>query len=177
LNHLLDDGRQAVLHPGTYEYYFSIPLPPKIPSSLEGQHCFIRYFLEAVIQRPWKDEQTVQTMFYVISVSDLNLSPQAALPASFQKQKHVGFNPCQNGPISLAFMIGKTGFVPGEYLQFGIEIRNTSGVRINGVHVALKRVGLHYGRHEKKHRMYISTFILCTDTATKLSRERRNEIV
>jgi len=135
-----EDGRQAVLHPGTYEYSFSIPLPPKIPSSVEGHHGFIRYFLEAVIQRPWKDEQAVQTMVYVTNVSDLNVNPEAALPSSFQKQKHVGFNPCQNGPISLAFMIGKTGFVPGEYLQFGVEIRNTSGVRINRVHISLKRV-------------------------------------
>lgn len=124
--------------PGSYEYLFSLQLPPNIPSSIEGQHCFVRYYLEAAIQRPWKDDQIQESVIHVTSISDL--SPETAEPASMQQEKFVGFNLCQKGPIILNFMIGKTGFVPGEFLQFGVEIRNTSSTRINRVHVSLKRV-------------------------------------
>lgn len=133
-----------MLSPGSYEYFFSLQLPHNIPSSIEGQHCFVRYYLEAAIQRPWKDDQIQESVIHVTSISDLNNRPETTEPASIQKEKTVGFNICQTGPMVLNFMLGKTGFVPGEYLQFGAEVRNTSNTKINRVQVSLKRVCCHH---------------------------------
>lgn len=139
---ILEDGRQILLPPGSSEYLFSIQIPPNIPSSVEGQHCFIRYSLEAAIQLPWKDDQIQEQVIHVVSPCDLSSRPEVLEPASMTKEKYVGLPLiCGTaGPIILNFMIGKTGFVPTEYLQFGVEIRNTSTTRINRVHVSLKRV-------------------------------------
>lgn len=112
-----EDGRQSVFPPGSYEYLFTLQLPQSIPGSVEGQHGFVRYYLEAAIQRPWKDDQIQEAVIHVTSMLDLSNYPETVEPASIQKEKHVGFNICQTGPIMLNFMMGKTGFVPGEYLQ------------------------------------------------------------
>lgn len=137
----LEDGRQTCLPPGSYEYCFSFQLPRDIPSSMEGQHCFVRYYLEAAIQRHWKSDLVQEAVIHVTSISELN-DRKLLHPISIARDKVVGINICHKySPVIVNFMMGKRGYLSGEYLQFGADIRNTSrGTRINGIHVSLRRV-------------------------------------
>jgi len=63
------------LEAGTYRYPFTFPLPPNVPSSFEGEHGYVRYTVEAKIDRPWKFDHVSRSAFTVINHVDLNLEP------------------------------------------------------------------------------------------------------
>ena len=55
-------------------------LPPNIPSSFEGQHGSVRYYVKANIVRDWKWDHNVKQHFMVNGILDLNLQPSAQTP-------------------------------------------------------------------------------------------------
>jgi hypothetical protein len=61
------------LRPGHYSYPFNFVLPPNLPSSFEGAHGKVRYAVKAVVDRAWKLDYKVITLFTVVSVLDLNM--------------------------------------------------------------------------------------------------------
>ena len=64
-------------HPaGNFQYPFSFQLPPTLPSSFEGEHGNVRYFIKGTIDRPWRFDHTCKTMFTVVANFDLNQLPQ-----------------------------------------------------------------------------------------------------
>lgn len=128
------------MEPGHYAYCFSIQLPSNIPSSFEGEHGNIKYTLEAAIQRSWKDDHTFVLPLEIRGLGDLNAEPKAAEPVKIFKEKHIGLLLCQNGPLVVNFLLSKAGFVPGEYLQFGVEIRNGASIKISSVIISLRSV-------------------------------------
>jgi len=135
-----DDGREQLLEPGRHDYCFSIQLPTNIPSTFEGQHGHIKYTLEAAIQRSWKDAHTSVIPIEIRGLTDLNAEPRAAEAVKIFKEKHVGLRLCHNGPLVVNFFLSKAGFVPREYLQFGMEIRNNASIRISSVIISLRSV-------------------------------------
>ncbi|CAL8074705.1 unnamed protein product [Orchesella dallaii] len=126
------------MEPGRHDYCFSIQLPHAIPSTFEGQHGHIKYTLEASIQRSWKEDHTAVIPIEIRGLIDLNAEPKAAEPVKIFKEKHVGLMLCQNGPLVVNFFLSKAGFVPREYLQFGVEIRNSASIRISCVIISLR---------------------------------------
>ena len=83
-------GDSTELQIGSYEFPFSFTLPQNIPSSYEGPHANnpnrqglswphgnIRYYVEVVIDRPWKFNHTSICYFTVVTPVDLNVNPQA----------------------------------------------------------------------------------------------------
>lgn len=129
-----------MLELGHHDYPFSFQLPTDIPSTYEGQHGHIRYTLEASIQRSWKDDYTSIIPIEVRGLVDLNSVPKAGEIVKIFKEKHVGLMLCQNGPLSVNFLLSKAGFVTGEILQFGVEIRNNANIKISSVIVSLRSV-------------------------------------
>ena len=78
--------QEVVLHqgpglpPGLHVLPFSLMLPPNLPSSFEGQHGNVRYFLKADIVRDWKWNHKVKQHIMVNGILDLNLYPSAQAP-------------------------------------------------------------------------------------------------
>ena len=70
------DGQMS-LKIGQYSYPFSFTLPEKIPSSYEGSHGHVRYFLKAQMIRHWRSNQITSLGFSVTNPLDLNLIPLA----------------------------------------------------------------------------------------------------
>ena len=52
-------------------------LPPNIPSSFEGEHGSVRYYVKANIVRDWKWDHKVKQHIMVNGICDLNLLPGA----------------------------------------------------------------------------------------------------
>ena len=62
-------------------------LPPNIPSSFEGQHGSVRYYVKADIVRDWKWDHKVKQHIMVNGLCDLNLLPGAKQEGQFCERR------------------------------------------------------------------------------------------
>ena len=69
-------GDSTELQIGSYEFPFSFTLPQNIPSSFDGPHGSVRYYVEVVIDRPWKFNHASICYFTVVTPVDLNVNSQ-----------------------------------------------------------------------------------------------------
>ena len=60
------------LSSGQHQFNFSFQLPHNIPSSYEGVHGTVRYFVRAILRRPWKFDYEYKFPFTVNTIADLN---------------------------------------------------------------------------------------------------------
>ena len=84
--------QDAEYHPaGRLVYPFKYQLPPNtcIPSSFEGKHGKVHYWLECLILRPWSVDFRVVKPFLVAAVVVLNQhAPARVRAASLQRHCH-----------------------------------------------------------------------------------------
>lgn len=64
---------------GRTTFPFCFGLPPNLPSSFEGAHGYVRYFVKAIIDKPWKFDYTFKRPFTVIGILDLNADANAVV--------------------------------------------------------------------------------------------------
>ena len=74
------------LPPGQHVLPFRVLLPSNLPSSFEGEHGHVRYFIKADIVRDWKWNHKVKQHFMVNGILDLNLYPSAQAPGETVNQ-------------------------------------------------------------------------------------------
>ena len=138
--------QEVVLHqgpglpPGLHVLPFSLMLPPNLPSSFEGQHGNVRYFLKADIVRDWKWNHKVKQHIMVNGILDLNLYPSAKAPGNSTDHKRLCCLCCKSGPITAAIHSNRTGYVPGEIIGFNAEVENSSDRLMNGSFLNLVEV-------------------------------------
>lgn len=65
-------GDDDELPPGKYVYPFSFLLPDNLPSTYDSEYGYIRYKIEAVVNRPWKFDYECDIFIIVVSPIDLN---------------------------------------------------------------------------------------------------------
>lgn len=122
----------VVLQAGNHVFPFQFILPLNLPGSFEGKSsCYVRYWLKATIDRPWKFDPEYKMLLTVGSVLDLNTLPNAAAPAQSTDSKTVCCCCCETAPLTATFRIDKTGYVPGESISCNAEIQEGTG---RGVH-------------------------------------------
>lgn len=64
-----------MLQPGTYNYAFQCNLPIGLPTSVEGDHGYIRYSVILTLDRPLWSDQDFKEQFTVINPLNLNVQP------------------------------------------------------------------------------------------------------
>ncbi|KAK3583547.1 hypothetical protein CHS0354_026132 [Potamilus streckersoni] len=117
----------VVLPAGQHIFPFNFMLPHELPSSFEGRFdCFIRYWVEGIIDKPWKFDHRVKMPFTVVTFLDLNQEPGALTSAQVQDSKTVCCCCCESGPVTCVFRIDRIGYVPGESIVCNAEITNNS---------------------------------------------------
>lgn len=69
-------GDDPVLQPGDYSYPFQFVIPNQnMPTSVEGSHGYVRYWLKGIIDRPWKFDITTTAVFTMLEYVDINTLP------------------------------------------------------------------------------------------------------
>ena len=114
------------LLPGLHILPFSVLLPSNLPTSYEGLHGHVRYYVQADIVRDLKWSHKVKQHLMVNGILDLNLYPSAQAPGHSTDHKKLCCLCCKSGPITATIHSNRTGYVPGEMIGFNAEVDNLS---------------------------------------------------
>ncbi|XP_060608401.1 arrestin domain-containing protein 3-like [Ruditapes philippinarum] len=129
------------LESGKHVFNYKFDLPPHIPSSFEGRHGYIRYWVKAKIHGVWGLlDQSGRVEFGVERSLDLN-NVQGAMEGAEDEDSCVICGCCLNqGTISAAFRINRRGFVSGESILCDAEIYNGSVSSIKSTKLKLYKI-------------------------------------
>ncbi|KAL4233469.1 Arrestin domain-containing protein 1 [Mactra antiquata] len=135
------NGDNVVLPAGSHMFPFQFVLPVNLPGSYEGEPgCYVRHWMTAVIDRPFKFNKEYKMVFTVASILDLNAIPDAGAPLQTNDSKSMTCCCCcYNGEVTAKFRVDKRGFVPGESIAVYGAVTDTSNSGINGVDVDFTR--------------------------------------
>ncbi|XP_070535219.1 arrestin domain-containing protein 3-like [Ptychodera flava] len=138
---------------GTHEFVFSFTLPAEpLPTSFEGDYGHIRYWVKAVIDRPWMSKPTTKKCFTVLETQHLNPS-QLACKFTDKLETNVGSFLCRPAPISLEASTNKHGYCPGEAILLCIECKNYSKHKFLEARGTLVQRVHYYSQDKAKSRM------------------------
>ena len=66
-------GPNPVLNAGEHSFPFEFRLPEEnLPSTFVGKNGYVKYWLKAILDRPWKDDKAVAEAFTVLERVDVN---------------------------------------------------------------------------------------------------------
>lgn len=75
---VISDGTSD-LAVGNHSFDFTLNLPNNLPSSLEGNHGYVRYTAKVILKRKYKIDLCYKISFTVLSHTDLNINPQMSV--------------------------------------------------------------------------------------------------
>ncbi|KAF2904845.1 hypothetical protein ILUMI_01316 [Ignelater luminosus] len=118
------------LPPGNHIYSFSYNLPAHLPSSFEGRYGNIRYYIKVVMDRPWKLDYKHLFNLNVVSPVNLNYVRGVSDPVATSIDKTMCSCWCNDsGALTFDMSLPAAGFVPGQKVNIGARIKNTTNVR------------------------------------------------
>lgn len=130
-------GANPVLSPGEHSFPFEFRLPEaNLPSTFEGKHGYVKYWLKAILDRPWKDDMTVVEPFTVTERVDVNL-PEFLRPSQIQEDRNMGCLCCVSGPLSVTARADRGAYCSGELMTVTVYANNQTSHRILGVELEL----------------------------------------
>ncbi|XP_071114939.1 arrestin domain-containing protein 3-like [Haliotis cracherodii] len=133
-----NNDEKKILAPGQYTYPFQFELPGNLPSSFEGQHGFLRYWVKVTMEKPWKNDYSTKKVFTVVCPMDLNREPSSGHPLQSRKNKRLCCLCCRSGPVSGVLGLQQKSYVPGEAIIITGEVNNMSSRKMGGSSVELK---------------------------------------
>lgn len=125
---------------GTHEYKFSCQIPPQAATSFEGEHGKVRYTIRAVLDRPWKFDQTCTIAFTVLHPLDLNTEfAKLGQPKKIDRSRSFWWWPFKSGPMCFSIELPVSGYVSGQKIPITVSLNNASNVPIRGIRSKLVR--------------------------------------
>ncbi|EZA61081.1 arrestin domain-containing protein 2 [Ooceraea biroi] len=121
------DG-MAYIPAGLNRYPFHIQIPLNIPCSFEHKYGYIRYTIKAIIDRPWRFDHECKAAFTVITIYDLNAHRERCISLHDEVCKNFYTLCCFDGTMNVEITIPTTGFVPGQYIEVTLGLRNNNNI-------------------------------------------------
>ncbi|CAM9107184.1 unnamed protein product [Lampetra fluviatilis] len=116
----------VTLPAGLHEFPFCFVLPDgPLATSFEGRHGWVRYWVEAALERDWGRTQRTRHRFSVVEHVDIN-TPSLQESAAGAREKNVGFAMFGSSLIALSVKIDRRGYCPGEAIAIHAEVENCS---------------------------------------------------
>nr|XP_002737392.1 PREDICTED: arrestin domain-containing protein 3-like [Saccoglossus kowalevskii] len=111
---------------GKHEFPFSFQLPTcKLPTSYEGEYGHVRYWVKAVMDRPWMSKPTTKRCFTVLETHEHNVNRLARKSSETLETTVCSFL-CKSDLISLEVSTNKQGYCIGEPIIMCLECKNYS---------------------------------------------------
>lgn len=105
-----------------------------------GAHGGVHYTIKAKIDADGDFNKSLKEEFYVVSQLDLNLYPDTKEQKKIDEVKYFCCWCCRSGPLMLTTTIPRSGYLPGEKINFLVEVDNTSRIDVLSVKVFLKEL-------------------------------------
>ncbi|XP_072037795.1 arrestin domain-containing protein 3-like isoform X2 [Amphiura filiformis] len=130
---------QYTLDAGIHRFPFQFQLPNRpMPCSFEGTLGYVRFFMRAVIDRPWKFDHVTKRAFTVAGIPyDLNKISNPMTPVSAEDEKTVCCLCCATGPISVSASTDKRVYLPGETVYISATMENRSNRSVHSLEAEL----------------------------------------
>ncbi|RMZ97900.1 arrestin domain-containing 3-like [Brachionus plicatilis] len=132
-----DPGKDLFIESENYTFPFQFKLPENLPTSFEHLNGRIRYSIKGTVDIPWAIDKHTEQSFSVLSHVDLNNYSTLDQPYGVSTRKVLCCGPCSSKPISVSFIVLKTGFVPGEHIYFDVEVENRTKREVKKIKVVL----------------------------------------
>ncbi|XP_032788327.2 arrestin domain-containing protein 17 isoform X1 [Daphnia magna] len=146
---LTHDSSPSAVFTNGVRFPFKFALPLEIPSSYEGKSGNIRYSIKAVLRRRslFKFDNVSRVYFTVNAIVDLSKDETSSFPLRESLSKpRSGLK-----RIMADAWLDKTGYIPGEEIQFNATIDNYSGKSVRGTTVQLIQYTIFTdGKHKNK---------------------------
>lgn len=130
-------GSDVNLQPGNYNFPFQFPLPPhSLPTSFEGDYGSVRYWLNAVADRPWRSNFQTHSPLFIVERVQIN-DPAFLEPSMQRKDRMLGWPCCPSGQLYANARIDRLAYCPGQEVKISGNISNESGKQVLGSEVQL----------------------------------------
>lgn len=145
-------SKKNVMAKGRSTFEFEYTLPSDLPSSFLSRFGNVSYSITATMGLPSSRSDAVCIVpFTVNGILDLNVEPGTNLEYETRKYKSICCLCCTSGPVGFIFRMTRRGFVPGESIEFTVELNNQSGQQIYGMKVSLmQECNFHASGNSKK---------------------------
>lgn len=130
-------GPAIRLAAGSHVYHASFVLPRNLPENHEHKYGHIRYEAKVHMDIPWAFAKKERANFYVNPRIDLNEYPHLRGPVRAAAGKTFGFCCWGSKPLHIYNVLPRGGYVPGDRIQYSLELNNDSNISINGATVIL----------------------------------------
>jgi hypothetical protein len=126
------EEEELIFNQGKYSWPFQFQLTDCLPPTISqpNSYPYIQYYLQFVIDKPWYKPNTRENR-YIMVYPHVNLLQnfQCLLPTTFENHNR--------NEIKLKGTINKTGYVPGDAIQFTLEIENSQNVLIKNIDLSM----------------------------------------
>jgi Arrestin (or S-antigen), C-terminal domain/Arrestin (or S-antigen), N-terminal domain len=133
------NGQPIEVSAGTHMYEFECELKDSLPPSFYTEECEISYNVEAFLDFPLGVRKKVRENFYVVHRDDAALYSNLKYPASDEEIKRFCCLFCKSNPFIMDVSIPQSIYSAGDSIPIKIKCSNRSDVKIESIHVMLKR--------------------------------------
>ncbi|XP_011879566.1 PREDICTED: arrestin domain-containing protein 2-like isoform X2 [Vollenhovia emeryi] len=137
----LEEDKKVHIPAGLSKYPFHIQLPHDIPCSFEQHYGHIRYTIKAVIVRSWRFNHECKAVFTIISHYDLNIRREQCI--GIHDEINQAFSCClccvSDGSINMHVKLPTTGFVPGQWIEAGFDLKDNTSTEFNKICLKLQQ--------------------------------------
>ena len=166
------------LKAGSHMLPFHFILSNNLPSSFDSEAGQVRYFVKAHMEKGSGQSENPTTLeqVMILGALDLNGRQEALNKAHAEDNKMLGCLCMATGPINAQLSLGRTGYVPGEKIDFSAEVENLSDKRMESSSLELVQIVTYKGKPvtdpekvlRNTHSNYVETK---TKTVTKVMQE------
>ena len=95
---------ENILNGSNYSFPFAIELPSNLPNSYDGNAVRINYFIQGIIDIPWKKDKTSTVPITIFNDLDLNqLSRELRMPYGLSKTDTFKYCCFESEPVVVKF--------------------------------------------------------------------------
>ncbi|XP_070543385.1 arrestin domain-containing protein 3-like [Ptychodera flava] len=144
---LTQNNRPPSVSGGKYRFPFHFKLPKTpLPASYEGKYGFVRYYVEARIDRTWKSEHYRVRGFSMAGPPvDLSKRIDIRSPVESGNEVEVAQGIMTLKTIHVKVQTDRSGYVPGEVLHYTVHVINHSRHRVKKMKAILVQLTSCYG--------------------------------
>lgn len=133
---------------GTHTFPFSYQLAANLPPSIHGVHGNCTYTVKAILDRPWRPNETIKKEFTVATRHHFPMTMMA--PIYEETMEELWSLPFKTSPFKLNVEIAQQAFRVGEGIPVSVHLEHESSVTIHELKFQLRQVLSFYSQQPQR---------------------------